>query len=115
MPASLFHQYVLVQLCANVLLDRSHAPYFHKQNIPKIPRHEVPARRLTPPAIPRFKNIGLANKMHATANRERHKSFAANSEAAYLGYDMGKYTKTLWKMRKLEVIKIVTAMRLTIQ
>lgn len=108
-------QHCLLQLCANVLLDRSHAPYFHKQNIPIIPRHDNPASSETPPAIPRFINIGLANKMHETANRERHKSFAANSEAAYLGYDRGRYTKTLWKMIKLEVIKIVTAMRLTIQ
>lgn len=85
MPASLSPQHVRVQLCANVLFDRSHAPYFHKQNIPKIPRQESPAKIETPPAIPRFKNIGLANKIHATAKRERHKSFAANSEAAYLG------------------------------
>ena len=51
-----------------------------------------PAKTLTPSVIPRFINNGLANKMLPQANALLEKSFAANKEAAYCGYESGTYT-----------------------
>jgi len=70
---------------ANVLFDLIQAPNLHKKNIPSTPRHDSPARRLTPPPMPRFMNIGLENSTQAAAKRLLDRSFAAKSDAAYLG------------------------------
>lgn len=83
--------------------------------MPTTPKHDSPANRLIPPPIPKLINIGLENKIHAAANKDRDKSLAANKEAAYFGYDNGRYTNTHWNIRKLAVTKITTPMRLTIQ
>jgi len=58
--------------------------------MPKTPRIDNPANKLTPPPMPRLINIGLENKTQAAAKRDRDRSFAANSEAAYLGYESGR-------------------------
>jgi len=60
-------------------------------------------------------NIGLENKMQAAAKSDRDRSLAANNDAAYLGYDSGRYTNTHWKMKKFAATKMTTPMRLTIQ
>jgi hypothetical protein len=49
------------------------------------------ASRLTPHPIPRIINIGRENMIAAAAKVEREKSFAANKEAAYLGYAKARY------------------------
>jgi hypothetical protein len=52
--------------------------------MPNTPRTDNPAKRLTPPPMPRLINIGLEKSTQAAAKRDRERSFAANSEAAYL-------------------------------
>jgi len=110
-----FFAHRLAYLAANVLRARRRAPNFHKMNIPAIPMIARPARRLTPPPIPKVMNIGLENITHPAANAARKRSFPAKSDAAYCGYESGRYTNTHWKMMKFEVTRITTPIIDTIQ
>jgi hypothetical protein len=54
-----------------------------------------PASRLTPPSIPIPWNIGLANKIAANANALLLRLLALKMLAAYVGYMLGMYSRTL--------------------
>tara|TARA_R110002060_G_scaffold45735_8_gene57071 strand:- start:668 stop:838 length:171 start_codon:yes stop_codon:yes gene_type:complete len=52
------------------------------------PETVKPASKVTPSAIPTFKNKGREKRIAPAANAERQKSFPANKLAAYSGYVM---------------------------
>ena len=65
-------------------------------------RLTIPRTLSTPFAIPRLRYMALEKRTDPNANEDRRKSFPANSDAEYCGYDRGIYANTHWKRTKPE-------------
>jgi hypothetical protein len=67
-----------------------------------------PANRLTPPPMPIPLNIGVENKIEATANRLLERLLAEKMLAAYRGYMFGMYSKTDCTMKYVPKMDIAS-------
>jgi len=80
--------YLLIIQTANLERARNLAPKWYSTNIAKTPKKLRPARTLTPFATPILMNSG-GKRREPQASALRKKSFEANKDAAYCGYDIG--------------------------